>query len=217
MLCKYHYKRFCAENQCKEEGCKRLAKDGEGRCVKHTTEEHEESRCKTVGCKTPRKNRANYCDTCYMRRYRSSKRQGDEETEPIITMMEEGEDSDDRRDSLFSFFNGKETASDEIVSSGGTSPLVHKLWREGVCMRVHGGSMILRGSELGTAGKESVSVHFLQRMMASSLPEMDNGYRKGKRRRHACIGEERKRPKKHRVGESYNKSTPPAWKHGVCI
>ena len=234
MLCKYHYKRFYVENQCKEEGCKRLAKDGEGRCTRHT-EEHEESRCVTPGCATPRKKRASYCDTCYMRHWRLSKRQGYAKENDI--RVEEGEDSDDRREvspssssesesptikikmkekeNTFREVSGKKkgvkSSFGEIVSP--TTP-EKGIW---LC----GETLFLCGSELGTNGHRSVSVHFLQRTISGFQNTGFSDAKRGKRRmfrKHVFTeryGKEKRR--KFSLDNKSSPSPPSLRQYGVCI
>ncbi len=170
MLCKTHYKKFYAKNHCHVSGCKRLAKDKHGKCARHSSG-HEEKTCSTPSCTNELTKRSTYCNTCYMRTWRLSKK-NEPMHEAIVYDYEPGEDSDDKS-------KGNSNESLAHISTPSETPLVlkdelHKVptpefllehEKPGVWFSSDTASFFLCASEIGTMGRNSASSHFLEQAL----------------------------------------------------
>ncbi|MHA1684262.1 MAG: hypothetical protein ACTSUE_25215 [Promethearchaeota archaeon] len=216
MLCKSHYKRFYTKNQCTEDGCKRLAKDTQGRCGTHT-EEHEERSCTTEACSNVLQLRANFCNTCYMRMWRSSKRRGNKLcTEQSLKDRNQRERASSEvtpthsclQEQRSNLLNSKSMAplgqivsprNDIAVKSSGNN-------KDGMWFYSRKEHLFLCASEVGcmftgTASDEktSAAVHFLQKMLSSK------GTERVRKKRHSFVQFDLRQKRRKRNGFTLNK------------
>lgn len=207
MLCKSHYKRFYTRNQCIEEGCKRLAKDKKGRCSTHS-EEHDDRICTTTSCTNVLKSRANYCNACYMRLWRSSKRRESAKEKPPSC--------DEQEKSTKKAISADLDALGQIVSPRDITD--HQSYG-GVWFCEEKERIFLCASELGWTGHQSSSVHFLRRML-STTTHSEERMTTTKKKRHSFVNQriipsrlkQQKRRKITNMDTSFNKLP----QYGVC-